>query len=215
MAVYHETENTEIVKDKDGNVLSVTTEKNTSKIGKSTEPDYIKIYTNMWCEFNQIPERWRELFLQLAMRMSYADAGELYGGQCVNTTGPNKDSILLALNCKENNFRKGLQALVKAKAIRKIARGWYQINPTYAGKGEWKYDAKKKQGGIENIITSFDFKGNVVQTEIIYEECSSIGIDGRSKEQSVITQALAPEEDEMFEHSALSGGNNQDTKKGA
>ncbi len=191
MAIYHEIENTEIVKDKDGNVLSVTTEKNTSKIGKSTEPDYIKIYTNMWCEFNQIPERWRELFLQLAIRMSYANAGDSYGGQIINVTGPNKESILIALNYKENNFRKGLQALVKANAIRKIARGWYQINPSYAGKGEWKYDVKRKQGGIENIITTFDFKENNIQTEIIYEETQETA-------QTIIIQGMTPEEDELF-----------------
>lgn len=132
------------------------------------EPDYIKIYTKMWCEFNEIPERWRNLFLQLALNMSYACQSDSEGGQLVNVTGPIKDKIAKALNCKESNLYKGLKELQACNAIRKVSRGWYQVNPSYASKGEWRYNPKKDQGGIENIIANFDFKGKKVTTKFIW-----------------------------------------------
>lgn len=132
------------------------------------EPDYIKIYTKMWCEFNEIPERRRELFLQLALNMSYACQSDSEGGQLVNVTGPIKDKIAKALNCKESNLYKGLKELQACNAIRKVSRGWYQVNPSYASKGEWRYNPKKDQGGIENIIANFNFKDKKVATKFIW-----------------------------------------------
>lgn len=169
MATYHEV--TKITKqiNEDG-TETVTEATETHKIDKSGEPDYIKIYTDMWCSYNAIPDRWRSLFLQLAIRMTYADATSREGGQVVNITGPTKLSILKTLGWKENNFRKGIQKLCECHAIRRISRGWYQINPSYAGRGEWRYNTKKEQGGIENIITKFNFKDKTVDTQIIFAE---------------------------------------------
>ena len=45
---------------------------------------------------------------------------------------------------------KGLKALVDCGAIRKISRGFYQVNPRYAARGIWHYNGRKKQGGVED-----------------------------------------------------------------
>lgn len=145
--------------DEDGNERSTikTTTKNISKID---EPEYIKIYTQMWADFHDVPPAYHALFYELAKRMTYCDATDLDGSQIVHTGKPNNDSILKALGWKQNMLQKGLAVLVKCGAIRRIARGVYQINPTYAGKGEWKYNPKLKQGGIEDLVASFHLGKN-------------------------------------------------------
>jgi hypothetical protein len=67
-------------------------------------------------------------------------------------------------------YKTGLRELVKVKAIKHVARGVYQINPTYAGKGEWKYNPRLKRGGIENLIATFNLKEHTVETQIIWAD---------------------------------------------
>ena len=122
--------------DEDGNEQSTVLTK-TRKFERSSEPDYIKIYTDVWCELNQIPIKWRELFMQLALRMTYADSSDPTGGQTVAIGGPIAIGIMSALQWKDRSvLTKGLQALCKCDAIKRVGRGFYQINPSYAGKGE-------------------------------------------------------------------------------
>jgi len=64
----------------------------------------------------------------------------------------------------------GLKVLCNHGAIRKLSRGMYQINPSYAGKGAWRYNKKERQGGIENIITTFRVRGKSVDTVIEWDE---------------------------------------------
>lgn len=159
----HETE------DKDGNITTDTVKETRTICKNSGEPDYIKIYTDMWCDFNQIPIKWRELFVQLAIRMTYADASDKSnsGGQIVAVGGPIRDDIMSMLGWKNRQtFQKGLRELKNCGAIRMISRGFYQINPSYAGRGLWKYNPSKEQGGIENIKVYFDLKNKEVDTHI-------------------------------------------------
>lgn len=146
----------------------------TKNIERNNEPDYIKIYTKMWCEFNQIPEAYREFFLQLAIRMTYCDITDKgqHGGQLVNTGKPWNESIMQALGWKKAMYQKALKKLCECKAISKVSRGVYQINPSYAAKGEWKYNPKLQRGGIEDLITTFKFKDKTVETKVIWSDDS-------------------------------------------
>ena len=83
--------------DSEGNITTSTVER-TSKIKRSEEPDYIKLYTQTWCEFNQIPLRLRDLFLELAIRMSYADSTSPEESQVVYTGKPVSTSIMRSLD---------------------------------------------------------------------------------------------------------------------
>ena len=171
---------TQTFEDSNGNIQK-TTKEITQKIQRSTEPDFIKIYTNMWCEFNQIPEKWRSLFLQLAIRMSYCRISATEGGQIVYTGKPQGDDICHSLGWEVSNktngqLMKGLRELCNCKAIRKINRGVYQINPQYAAKGEWKYNPRFDRGGVEDLIAKFDFKNKIVETKIIWAD------DGKDNE---------------------------------
>lgn len=157
--------------DADGNEHTTTKEKTKTR-ERSSEPDYIKIYTNMWCEANQIPLAYRELFLQLATRMSYANAEneDDLGGQIVCTSGLYGEKIRAALGWKPNMYQKGLKALCDCHAIKRVRRGFYQINPAYAGRGEWKYKPQLHRGGIENIIATFNLATGTNKTEIVWSD---------------------------------------------
>ena len=129
---------TEIMTDEKGNVTEQTTIKETS-FDKVQEPDYIKIYTNMWCEFKSVPVQYRNLFLALALRMSYCNKNDLEHSQLVYTGKPFSDELMKECGWTSyDSLMKGLKALCKSGAIKKIARGVYQINPEYAGRGGWQ-----------------------------------------------------------------------------
>ena len=128
----------------------------TQKIEVTSEPDYVKLYTDNWCEHNRIPKSYRYLFEQLAKRMSYCNAESLEYSQITYTGGQIKADIMKKLGWSEAMYKKGISELKKCGAIRQLSRGCYQINPRYAGKGEWRFNPKTKQGGIDKLITYYD-----------------------------------------------------------
>ena len=160
---------TTIQEDADGNIKTSSVEKVTN-IQRNNEPDYIKLYTKMWCEFNDIPMAYRELFLQLVIRMTYCNSADLGNSQLVNTGKPWSTSIMKALNWKDRMYQKGLKALCECDAIKKVGRGVYQINPQYAGRGEWKYNPRLDRGGSEELVVSFNFKDKSVDTKIVWAD---------------------------------------------
>ena len=152
-------------------IEQTTTVEKTRALERSTEPDYIKLYTRMWAEFTGIPEQHRALFLELACRMTYCNASSLGTSQIVYTGEPNATAICEALGWKQkDSLMKGLRALKKCGAILQVNRGVYQINPSYAGRGEWKYNPKLNRGGVEDLVAKFSFATGEVETEIIWAD---------------------------------------------
>ena len=150
----------------DGSVEATTVETSTN-IQRNAEPDYIKLYTQMWCEFNGIAPKWRQLFLQLVVRMSYADKSDLQHSQTVVVYGGVTKAICDACGWDNTStLRKGLKALLRCGAIRRTFRATYQINPSYAGRGQWRYNPTLKSGGIEDLVATFKFKTGEVDTRI-------------------------------------------------
>lgn len=148
----------------------VKEQKSETRIVRTGEPDYIKIYTRMWLEFNQIDTSLAPLFLELASRMSYADSKNPESSQVVYTCEPAKSAICKALNIKQRQYQRGLAALCDCGAIRRISRGAYQINPAYAGRGSWYYDERLQRGGVANLIATFDFAAQHNETEITWTD---------------------------------------------
>lgn len=178
MASFYEEIQEHTKEDAEGNI-TVDTVRKMKNVKKSDEPDYIKIYTNMWSEFNQIPKKWTALFFALARRMSYADLStgdnpdekENYGGQLVFTGGLTAEAIRKECGWKTTDpLYRGLQALQECGAIRKVGtgRGMYQVNPQYAGRGGWYYSSRDEQGGISNLIATFNFRDKTVETHIVW-----------------------------------------------
>ena len=120
--------------DSEGNITTSTLER-TSKVKKSEEPDYIKLYTQTWCEFNQIPLRLRDLFLELAIRMSYADSTSPEESQVVYTGKPVSTAIMRALDLKTSTYNQYLRELAACKAIRRVSRGVTKSTPITLAEG--------------------------------------------------------------------------------
>lgn len=136
---------------------------------KDREPDYIKLYTTMWFDFYRFPMKYRELFIQLAIRMSYCNSNDIEHSQLVAVVGDIKDAIISACGWKTSDpLWKGLKSLCECGAIKKRSRGCYQINPSFAGKGSWKYNEKEKQGGIKDLIATFNFTEKSVDTNFVF-----------------------------------------------
>lgn len=182
-----------------------TIKETTNKIERSTEPDYIKVYTKMWCEFNQIPMVYRDLFFELICNMSYCNASDLEHSQLVNTGKPWSDSIMRHLGWKKAMYQRGLAELCKCHAIKKISRGVYQINPSYAGRGEWKYNPRLSRGGIENLVATFDYASGTVETKMLWadngedtelNELYRTGLNvTKDNNTTLTTQTITPVED--------------------
>lgn len=158
--------------DAEGNVTITTTEKTTS-VRASNEPDFIKIYTHMWCEANGIPDKWRGLFLEVASRMTYCNANDLQHAQLFVTSKLIQQDICAALGWAAKDggtYKKGLAALCKCGALRHICRSTYQVNPEYAGRGEWRYNPHYKRGGVEELVTTFKMNAQGVHadTQIVW-----------------------------------------------
>lgn len=177
--IYSEKE-IEIQIDPDGAEHKVIVEK-TRRIESSAEPDFIKLYTKMWCEFNEIPDKYRPLFLELATRMTYCNKSGLDRSQIVYTGEPFASAICEALGWKQkDSLMKGLRALCNCNAIKKVNRAVYQINPSYAGRGEWKYRPALDRGGVEDLIAVFNFRDKKVDTHVIWADNGEPGEDNES-----------------------------------
>lgn len=183
--------------DADGNEETTTVEK-TRAIERSTEPDYIKLYTRLWCEFNGIPERYRPLFLELATRMSYCNKTDLETSQTVYTGEPYATAICNALGWKQkDSLMKGLKALCSCGAIRKVNRAVYQINPSYAGRGEWKYNPKYDRGGVEDLVATFSFAAGTVETKIVWAD------DGEDNQLNSMYRAMLGTSPKVHDRASL------------
>jgi len=194
-----------------------TTIKETSRqIERSSEPEYIKLYTRMWCEFNEIPFNYRELFLQLIMRMSWSNKLDLGSSQTVVVFGSVSESICKACGWSDKStLRKGLKALMKCNAIRRISRATYQINPSYAGKGEWKYNPRLHQGGVEDLVATFKFKEGTIDTQVVWADdgCDNLlnktyreGLNVSKKDNTILSETTKKKSksDELAGQFALS-----------
>lgn len=149
----------------------ISTRVKETQFDNGAEPDYIKLYTKMWCDFKGIPDKYCRLFIELAMRMSYCSSSHLEYSQLVNTGSLWGKDIMKACGWKTRDpYLKGLKALCECNAIRKVARGVYQINPEYAGRGAWRYNPKMDQGGIKDLIVTFNFRENKCETNIVWAD---------------------------------------------
>ena len=153
--------------DAEGNMTVDTKE---TVIQALPEPDYIKLYTKMWCEFKAIPEVYQKLFLELAMRMTYCNSTDLEHSQLVSTGMPWSAEIQKTLNWQPRMYQRGLKALCDFGALKKVNRGVYQINPQYAGKGAWKYNPKLNQGGVKDLVATFNFKDKTVEQSFVWAD---------------------------------------------
>lgn len=150
--------------------------------------------------------------MQLIMRMSYCDATDIKHSQTIVVYGGVTAEICNACGWKDKStLRKGLKALCECGAIKKTEyRATYQINPKYAAKGSWKYNPKLKNGGVEDLVATFNFKDKTVDTKIIWaddtekteiNEMYRAGMNVKPEQETILKQitigASQPDEEKL------------------
>lgn len=174
----------EKVRDQEGNVISEKESTRTKRIDRVTEPDFIKLYATTWRDKseNKIPIGYRPLFLELASRMSYCEADDLEHSQLVMTSGAYQDAIMKALNLKSrDSLQKGLKALCDCNAIRRVQRGIYQVNPKYAGKGQWKYNPRVSKSSLEEFADYYDWQREKAERKKLKQGIFKIQTPGKKE----------------------------------
>ena len=137
------------------------------------EPSYIKLYTKVWMEFYGVPSAYKELFIALAMNMTACDSDDLEHSQLVNTCKPYDDIYMKACGwSSKDSLKKGLNALCACNAIKRVARGVYQINPSFAAKGKWLdgKDGDTAFSGVKKFVATFDFINGSMTTDVTYAD---------------------------------------------
>lgn len=140
----------------------VTREEETTHLKISNEPNYIKLYINTLLAFKELPKTLNPLLLELLSCMGYADPSLKNGGQLIVLNSYVKKQMAEKLNTKINTIEKSITSLTKAKLLRRIGTGTYQVNPNLFGKGEWK--------DIKAIRATFDFATGEIEAELKTDE---------------------------------------------
>lgn len=147
------TNSQKVVKDTDGKVLSVETRTDTQTIKKNEENEYVKIYTDKILDLidDELPNKQFKFIILLTKYVGYADVNDLHGGMIIKLDTRTKKEIQEKLEIQESYFYKTIKELEKRKLIKKIDKGYYQLNPFFFGKGYYEYRPNYKQGGIKDI----------------------------------------------------------------
>lgn len=185
-------------KDEYGDIVKQTEHIHEQKFA-TPEPDHVKIYTKMYTEFfygDVIPSKYKDLFVNLACKMSYCNSSDMENSQIVYVGGHVKEQLLKECGWKSKDpLMKGLKALCDCGAIKKTKwRGHYQINPNLAAKGSWIYNSKRGNGGIKDMIATFDFRNRVVKA--VAEQC----VDQGEGEQIDTYRYTMNEGEQVFEN---------------
>lgn len=163
---------TETTVDSSGQIIEQHTEE--TYLHKDNEDDYVKIYKE-FMECKAFPINYRELFMQLAIRMTYCNIDYPDSSQIVYVVGPTKKEIMAACGWQtETPLVKGLKVLCDCQAIRRVSRGIYQVNPYYASKGAWKYNKRLRTGGVKELRERYKVADRIDNGLIDYDnECVS------------------------------------------
>lgn len=135
---------TQIVDYESGEILRSVTKQHVS-----SEPPYVKLYLKTLCSLKDVPANNNHILYFLLSNISYASQENKFGGQIIVVNKYIKDMICEEYGIAEVTIRKALAAFVEKGLFRRVARGTYQANPEYFGKGDWK--------DIRNIIATIDF----------------------------------------------------------
>lgn len=148
-------ETTEI-KDRYGRVTGSESVISTVSIARSTEPTYVKIYTNKFNLIKDLKNESLKILLVLCQYVGYADVSDKAGGQLVKIDKDIKEKIMSELDISLSTLNRGFADLKNHKLIKKIDGTNYQMNPFLVGRGFWKFKTDYNSGGIEDLQSDWN-----------------------------------------------------------
>lgn len=147
--VFHEVLESKI----DYNTGEIKEETTTIRTVAEREPDYIKLYVDMICVFNEIEGSFSKVLLEFSKYISYAD--EKKGG-LLEITSFRKQNIAEACNVSVSRINQAITAFVKKNIFMPYTksdgvkqRGVYIVNPYIIAKGKWE--------NVKKLRATFDF----------------------------------------------------------
>lgn len=141
----------------DGEVIKEETNR---KIKLSDEPKFVKLYIDFVLSTKELSQSLNPILLAFISYMNYASQDEEDGGQVIFINSAMKNDICKKLNIKIDRVNQSLQQFKKAGIFKSLARGKYQVNPNYFGRGEWK-DIKKIKGSFEYSNNGIEIKADI------------------------------------------------------
>lgn len=138
-------------KDEYGRVTGSESTIRTVSIGRSGEPEYVKIYTNNFKLIKDLKNESLKIFLILCQYVGYADVSDKAGGQLVKIDKDIKGRIMNELDISLSTLSRSLSDLKNHKLIKKIDGTTYQMNPFLVGRGFWEYRPSYSSGGVGDL----------------------------------------------------------------
>ena len=139
-------------------------EQSATKVIRSQEPSYIKLYIEDMLYMKDMPKALSTLTYELARRATYANKED---GMCIALPKYVKQQICKACGWTDlRSLNNALTKLLNGHIIQRLGgkgSGMYQLSPYLFGKGDWKY--------IENIRMQWDYnliKGKTFSTAFTY-----------------------------------------------
>lgn len=117
-----------------GEILSETT---TTSWNAGKEPDFVKIYLDNIVFLSEIPKWVSKVLYELLKSVTYAEKG-----QHIVVNPAYKRVLAETLGMKPQSVTNAINQLEKENILFKKDIGYYQLNPQFFGKGEWKNIAK-------------------------------------------------------------------------
>lgn len=126
------------------------------------EPDYIKLYVDMICVFNEIESSFSKVILECSKYINYAD--DKHGG-ILEMTSFRKQNIADACNVSVSRISQAITTFIKKKIFipylkpnGKKQRGVFIVNPYIIARGKWD--------NIKKLRATFDFMDKRITPDI-------------------------------------------------
>lgn len=126
------------------------------------EPDYIKLYVDMICVFNEIENSFSKVILECSKYINYADDKQ---GGLLEITSFRKQNIADACNVSVSRINQAITTFIKKnifipylKPDGTKQRGVFIVNPYIIARGKWD--------NIKKLRATFDFMEKTIQPNI-------------------------------------------------
>jgi hypothetical protein len=143
------------------------------------EPPYAKLYTQDLAALHRLSPALGNLLQELAARMDYQNQ--------IGLTPLLKKQIMAEINLKtDGSLRNAITKLSKAKLIRSLDRGTYEVNPYFFAKGRWSDISKRRK----NFMLQLEYspQGRKISSRSIPPIALTV-IDGDSHTQQDLLEA--------------------------
>lgn len=139
---------TTTINEQTGEVTQTEEIKSTLHTERSDEPDFVKLYLDHLAIFNGTDLSINPVLAELLRRATYADSQNPHR---VVVNAFIKQEIADIVGYKNTkSIDNAISSFVKANYLKRIARGVYELNPYYFGKGSWK-DIKKLRATYDYV----------------------------------------------------------------